>query len=461
MSMNKAGIRKASFNTMQIIALGFLGVILLGTVLLWMPFSNQTPITFVDALFTAVSAVCVTGLVTITPAVQFTVVGKVILLLLIQIGGLGVIACTVAFFLILRKKITVKERVMIQQAYGLDTLSGMVTFIIGILKGTFFVEGIGAVCYAFYFVPKYEWKKGIAYSIFHAVSAFCNAGIDILGDSSFTEMSTSPVINFTTMGLVILGGLGFLVWYDVIRNTRKTIADKMPWKRLFTRLQLQSKVALTMTGVLLLVGFFSFLLLEYQNPQTLGGMSFGEKLMAAGFQSMTTRTAGFASVPQSALTEGSRLLGCILMFIGGSPGGTAGGVKTASVAMLLLTCTAVLRGRKDTECFGRKIAPAIVRSGITMITVTFLFWFCGVTALTILEPGTDFLNIMYEVTSAMATVGLTADLTANLTRASQVVLMILMYAGRIGPLTMALIFAGKAKMSSHLRDLPEKRIMLG
>lgn len=446
---------------MQIVALGFLGVILLGAVLLWMPFSNQTPIAFMDALFTSVTAVCVTGLVTIVPAAQFTAAGKIILLLLIQIGGLGVIACTMAFFLILRRKITMKERVLIQQSYGLDTLTGMVQFIIRILKGTFLVEGAGAVLYSLYFVPRYGLGKGIAFGIFHAVSAFCNAGIDILGSSSFMELSASPLINITTMGLIILSGLGFMVWYDIIRNTRETLKNKLPRRRLFTRLQLQSKVVLVMTAGLLLLGFFGFLLLEYRNPQTFGNLTFGQKLMAAGFQSVTTRTAGFAGVSQSGLTPGSKLLGCMLMFVGGSPGGTAGGVKTTTVAMLLLTCLAVLRGYKDTECFGRKIEVSVVRSGITIITVTFLFWLLGVTALTILEPGVDFLDLMYEVTSAMATVGLTADLTPNLTRASQAVLMILMYIGRIGPITMALVLTGKAKMSSQLRELPEKRIMIG
>lgn len=459
--MNKKSIRKVSFNTMQIIALGFLGVILLGAVLLWMPFSNQTPIAFFDALFTSVTAVCVTGLVTVVPAAQFTTMGKVILLILIQIGGLGVIACTIAFFLILRRRITMKERIMIQQSYGLDTLSGMVQFVIGILKGTFFVEGIGALLYSFYFVPRYGLGKGIAFGIFHAVSAFCNAGIDILGDSSFLEVSASPLISFTTMGLIILSGLGFMVWYDVLRNVRESLKNRMPYVRIFTRLHLQSKVVLVMTAGLLLLGFFGFLLLEYRNPQTLGNMTFGQKLMAAGFQSVTTRTAGFAGVSQSALTSGSKLLGCILMFVGGSPSGTAGGVKTTTVAMLLLTCLAVLRGHKDTECFGRKIEVSVVRSGITIITVTILFWLAGVTALTVLEPEIDFLDIMYEVTSAMATVGLTADLTPNLTRASQAVLMVLMYAGRIGPVTMALVFTGKVKKSAQLRELPEKRIMIG
>lgn len=459
--MKSKSLRKISLNTMQRIAVGFLGVILLGAILLWLPISNEKPIAFADALFTAVSAVCVTGLVTITPAVQFTVFGKGILLALIQVGGLGVIACMFAFFLLIKKKITLKERVVIQQTYNLDTLSGLVRFIIRILRGTFFVEGIGAVLYSLKFIPQFGLIKGICYSVFHAVSAFCNAGIDILGSSSYMGYVKSPIINFTTMFLIVIGGLGFTVWHDIYTNTKKVIFDRQPARRLFTRLKLQTKIVLAMTFVLLMAGFLGFFILEYKNIDTMGGLNFGQKLMASGFQSVTTRTAGFASVSQEGLTSGSKLLACILMFVGGSPAGTAGGVKTTTIAMLLLTCVGVIKGKKDTECFGRKIEPSIVRSGIAIILLTFLFWLSGVILITVLEPKVDFLRIMYEVTSALATVGLTADLTPDLCRASQAVLMILMYVGRIGPITMALVFAGRADTAVQLRDLPEKRIMLG
>lgn len=453
--------RRLRLSTIQIVALGFLGVILIGAFLLWLPPCNQRPIPFLDALFTAVTSVCVTGLVTVVPAQQFTFLGKCILLLLIQIGGLGIIACTSAFFLILGKRISMKGRIIIQQAYGLDTLSGMVRFMIRVLKGTFVVEGIGAILFAFQFVPEYGWKRGIGYSIFHSISAFCNAGIDLLGDSSFLKYTTNPLVNFTCFFLVILSGLGFPVWYDIYQNTIHTFRENMPRKRLFTKLSTQSKLVLTMTGLLLLLGTFGFLLFEYTNPKTMADLSFPQKLMAATFQSVTTRTAGFASISQSGLTESSRLLGCILMFVGGSPAGTAGGVKTTTVAMLLLTVLCVLRGKKDTECFGRKIDASLVRSGITIVLLTFTFWLCGVSLLTILEPDVDFLNLMYEAMSAMATVGLTADLTPSLSQGSHIVLIVLMYIGRIGPLTMALLFSGKADKASQFRELPEKKIMIG
>lgn len=453
--------KKTCLDPMQKIALGFLGVILLGGVLLWLPISNHVPIKFIDALFTSVSAVCVTGLVTITPAVQFTAFGKGILLVLIQIGGLGVIACTVAFFLIIKKKITMRERMMIQQGYNLDTLTGMVQFIIRILKGTFLVEGIGAFLYCFKFIPQFGFSRGIFYAIFHSISAFCNAGIDLIGTSSFIQYIRSPLISFTTMFLIIMGGLGFTVWYDIMHNSVKVFSEHLPLKRLFTRLKLQSKIVLCMTFLLIFIGTVGVFLLEYNNPMTIGKLSVGQKLMASSFQSVTTRTAGFATMSQNGLTQGTKLLSCILMFIGGSPGGTAGGVKTTTAAMVVLTCICVIKGRKETECFKRKLDASIVRSGVAIITLTFLFWLSGVTLLTILEPGKDFLKLMYEATSALATVGLSADLTASLGRASHIVLMVLMYVGRIGPITMALVFAGKVKCVEQLRDLPEEKIMLG
>ena len=453
--------RKVRLSTMQIIALGFFGVIFLGGLILWLPVCNQKPIAFLDALFTSVTSVCVTGLVTVVPAEQFTLLGKVVVLILIQIGGLGVIACTAAFFLLLRKRITMKGRIMIQQAYGLDTLSGMVRFVIRILKGTFLVEGIGAVLFAIKFVPEFGAARGIWYGVFHSVSAFCNAGIDIIGDSSFIRYVDSPLVNFTTMFLIVMGGLGFPVWYDVITTVRQEGAKKVPRRRFLTRLGLQSKIVLTMTAFLILAGALGFFVLEFNNPDTIGSLSVPEKAMASAFQSVTTRTAGYASVPQSGLTDSSKMLGCILMFIGGSPAGTAGGIKTTTAAMLLLTAASVLRGRRDTECFGRKLENGVVRSGITIMLLTFLFWLAGVTALSVFEPGKDFIDLMYEASSAIGTVGLTADLTPQLTTASHVVLMSMMYVGRIGPVTMALVFAGKADKSAQFRELPEKKIMLG
>lgn len=450
------------WNTMQILVLGFLGVILLGGILLWLPICNQKPIAFLDALFTSTTSVCVTGLVTITPASQFTLLGKIILLLLIQIGGLGVIACATSFFLILKKKITVRERVVIQQTYNMDTLGGMVGMVRRVIFGTLIVEGCGAVLYAVQFVPEYGVVKGIWYSVFHAVSAFCNAGIDILGSTSFMKYAYNPVINITTMLLIILSGIGFMVWHDVITNGKRIYKKEVPKKWWFTRLKLHSKIAIVTTLVLLAAGTLFIFCMEYNNPETLKGMPLGNKIMAAMFQSVTTRTAGFATVSQSGLYTESKLLSSILMFVGGSPGGTAGGVKTTTIAMLVLTCITVIKGRRDTECFGRRIAYDNFRTGFTVVMLAALVFITGTTAVTIFEPeSVPFISIIYETASAIGTVGLTADLTPNLSRASQAVIMVMMYLGRLGPLTFALVFGGKAHVRDNIRELPERRIMVG
>lgn len=459
--MEYSSLKKIRFSTMQLLAMGFIGTILIGGVLLSLPICNTQPIRFIDALFTSTSAVCVTGLVTVVPAVQFTLFGKVILLILIQIGGLGVIACVTGFFIILKRKITVRERVIIQESYNLNTLSGMVSFVLKIIKGTFLMESIGAVLFSFTFIPEFGVVKGIAYSVFHSVSAFCNAGIDILGDGSFTGYVGNPIVNLTTMMLIVAGGIGFTVWNDLIGNFRKVRAKKLTWNRFFTRLSLHSKIVITMTGLLIVVGTVFMFVLEYHNTETIGNLPLGEKVMASAFHSVSTRTAGFATVSQDGLTSGSKFLSCILMFIGGSPAGTAGGVKTTTAAMLILTCMTVVYGKRDTECFGRRIPVENFRTGFAVVMLAILFLTTGVTMLTILEPGKDFLNLLYEAVSAIGTVGLSANLTPSLSFGSKIVIMGLMYVGRLGPITVALVFGGKRNPKELVRVLPEKRIMVG
>lgn len=446
---------------MQKIALGFFGVILIGGVLLWLPICNTKPIAFIDALFTSVTAVCVTGLVTITPATQFTLIGKLILLLLIQIGGLGVLACTMGFMIILKRQITVRTRVMIQEAYNMDSLSGMVRFMLRVIKGTFFVEGVGAILYATTFVPKYGWVRGVWYSVFHAISAFCNAGIDILDSDSLTPYVTNPVINFTTMFLIVAGGLGFIVWYEAGENFRKTVKNHLPITRIFTRLTIHARIVIIMTVLLLTFGTVVIFALEYRNPETIANLSLGQKVMASMFQSVTLRTAGFATISQSGMMPATKFFNCILMVIGGSPGGTAGGIKTTTVALLLLTCISEIRGKGKTECMGARIAVPVVRTAIVITMITVAFLFVGVMGITILEPGKNFLDILYEGSSAIGTVGLTADLTSSLSRGSHIILMIMMYVGRIGPITMALVLGGKNDKMANLVDLPVKRVMVG
>lgn len=454
--------RSVRWNTLRITAAGFLSIIFLGGVLLYLPVSNNGPIAFMDALFTSVSAVCVTGLVTITPASQFTLFGKIILLLLIQIGGLGVIACAVLFFFLLRRKITVRERVVLEETYGTGRLGGIVRTVRRVIMGTLFVEGCGAALYAFQFVPEYGFLRGIWYSVFHAVSAFCNAGIDILGENSLAGYVVNPAVNLTTILLIILSGIGFTVWFDVIENVKRLIHREVPGRWWFTRLRLHSKLAIIVTLILILSGTVFIFFFEFHNPDTIGNMSVGQKAMASLFQSVTTRTAGFYTFSQGALHEETKLFCAILMFIGGSPGGTAGGVKTTTFAMLFLSCLTFIRGGSDTECMGRKISVANFRTGFCVVMVAFTAFIAGTLAILFVEPDSiPMINVIYETASAVGTVGLTADLTPHLHRISQVILMVMMYIGRLGPLTLVLTFAGKSHPRDKIRSLPNEQIMVG
>ena len=449
-------------NTVRITAVGFLCIIILGAVLLYLPISNEKPIAFADAMFSSVSAVCVTGLMTVTSATQFTLFGKIVLLILIQIGGLGVIACATAFFIIARRQITVRDRIVIQESYGMYTFGGMVDMVKKILLGTLVVEGLGAISYMFQFIPRYGVPRGIGYSLFHAISAFCNAGIDILGDSSLAEFVVDPGVNITTILLIIVSGIGFPVWIDLIENGKRLYHNEVPKRWWFTRLKLHSKLAILTTLFLILCGATFIFISEYHNPGTIGNMSLGNKIMASLFQSVTTRTAGFYTFSQGAMYEESKIFCCILMFIGGSPGGTAGGVKTTTIAMLVIACITFVRGGNDMECMGRKISFANFRTGFCVVMVAFSAFVAGTIGILIVEPDSiPLVNILYETASAIGTVGLSADLTPNLHRASQVILMVMMYMGRLGPLTLALLFAGKTNPRDRIRSLPEEKIMIG
>ncbi len=453
--------KKLRLSTMQMIVFGFMAVILVGALLLWLPISNVGgEIKFIDALFSATSAVCVTGLMTVVPATQFTVFGKVVLLCLIQVGGLGVVCCAMMFFIIIGKRITVKERVIIQESYNLDTLSGLVHMIIRIIKITIIVELAGSVLFAFQFIPEYGVMKGITYSLFHSISAFCNAGIDLIGGDSFISYTLNPIVNFTTMGLIIIGGLGFPVWIDLKKNLDLYRKDKFELRKFPRKLQLHSQIAIVVTLILITSGTVLFLVLEWSNPDTLGALEPMQKLMAALFQSVTTRTAGFSTINQALLNDETAFLTCIFMFIGGSPAGTAGGVKTTTVFMLFLTCRAIVRGGKDTECFGKRVSEENIKTGISIILIAVSALLTGIIVMCVFEDFA-FIDIVYEVSSALGTVGLTRGITPHLDVVGKCVDMVLMYIGRLGPITMALAFGYRRNSVLNMRELPTKRLIVG
>ena len=453
--------RRAKWNTVRIISIGFFGVILLGSLLLWLPFSNHQPIRYIDALFTAVTCVCVTGLVTVVPAAQFTVAGKVILLILIQIGGLGIIACVTAFFFLLRRQITVRERMVIQETYNADSIGGIVGMVRRILIGTFTVEGVGALFYAVQFVPEYGLLRGIRYSIFHSVSAFCNAGIDLLGDNSLADYVTNPLLNFTTISLIIASGLGFTVWWDLGKRFKLIFQKKLSFGRFYRTLHLQSKIVLVTTGILLVGGTFLIFLFEYDNPASIGKLTLGQKLMASLFQAVTTRTAGFFTVDQAAFTNGTAMLCLFLMLIGGSPMGTAGGIKTTTLAVLVLSIITNLRGKKDVEVCGRKIRSSYVRSALVVAGMAVSVLFVSLLAFFAVMPDAPFIDVLYELTSAVGTVGLSRGLTSVLNTPAKWIVIFTMYIGRIGPLTLGAAVVSRAQKKSEKVHLAEENIMIG
>lgn len=446
----------------QIMMAGFAALIFCGSILLSLPICNADGrwLNYLDALFTSCTAVCVTGLVTIVPAVQFSLLGKIVLLILIQLGGFGIIVCTMGIFLILRRQITIRDRVILQEGFNLTTMRGLVRLLRYVIRGTFLVEGVGALFYSIQFVPEYGFWRGIWYSVFHAVSAFCNAGIDLLGETSLEVYQTNPLINLTTIVLILLSGLGFLVWQDLLNTARCILKKKDTLRRCLHKMRLQTKLAVIMTIVLFAGGTLVIFCMEYSNPETLGTLSFGQKWMAAMFQSTTTRTAGFFTIPQGLLREQTKLFSCILMFIGGSPGGTAGGIKTTTAAVLLLTCWSVLKGVQDTEIMGRKIRANAVSTAFSIFTVSFLALLVGTLAIVTFEQA-DLTDALYEVASAVATVGLSVGITSSLGAAGKLILILLMYLGRIGPVTMAILFADKLGKRRIKRKLPEEQIMVG
>ena len=448
--------------TERIMMTGFGVVIILGTLLLCLPVSSASGkgVYWLDALFTATTSVCVTGLVTVPTATTWSVFGKIVILGLIQFGGLGIMACMIMIFLVLRRKISLQSRKLIQDTYNLPVLKGSVGIVRRLLIGTAVVEIAGAICYSFWFVPHYGLWRGIGYSIFHSISAFCNAGIDLVGESSFAPFVTNPLINVTTMGLIILSGLGFPVWWEVIEHVQDLLRGKRTRKNFIREFTLHTKLVLTTTVILITGGALLILLLDWNHTGSLGDLKPGEKVMAAFFQSITTRTAGFETIPQKNFTDGSAMVSMILMFIGGCPGGTAGGIKTTTVAILYLTCWSVLKGTEDTECFRRRMPAANVRTAFSVLTVAGTAVLTGTMMILVLEH-TGLIPAFYEVVSAVGTVGLTAGLTPVLTTAGKLVIIVLMYMGRLSPVTLALLFASRYKKHGKGRKLPEERIMVG
>ncbi len=400
---------------------------------------------FLTALFTSTTSVCVTGLVVEVTATHWSLLGHVIILCLIQIGGLGIIAVTMGCMLVMRRQIGLRDRLLLGDAFNLSTASDLVPFLRRVIGGTFFVEGLGAIGYLFVFVPEYG-AKGIWYSVFHAVSAFCNAGIDLLGPDSLLPYANNVWMNIVTMLLIVMGGIGFIVWWDILDVIRR--ARRASYRmNVATHLKLHTKVVLVTTAILLFGGAILFAMIEWNNPETLGTMRAGEKLMAALFQSVTARTAGFCTISQSGLRGASVLTMLVLMTIGGSPGSTAGGVKTATVALLTYAAMCTVKGQEEVVAFHKRISPRSVRKAWTVLSISLMIALVG-TALLMQVCDATLEDALYEVFSAVGTVGISRGLTSQLNEAGRVIIIICMYLGRIGPISMAIAFSRKKPENS-------------
>ena len=440
------------FSQAQTIALGFFIVILTGTLLLMLPFASRDgqSIGFIPALFTASSATCVTGLVVVDTYTHWTLFGQLVIITLIQIGGLGFVTIGVLFAMALNRNIDLKQRTLIRESVNSIQLGGVVKLVRKIFMGTIMFELAGAVILSIFFVPRLGLLRGIYYGVFHSISAFCNAGFDLMGYkalySSFTAEYDSIIINVTITSLIVIGGIGFIVWDDISKHGLH-----------FKKYMLHTKIVLSTTAFLIFGGAFLFYIFERNN--LMADMSVKGKILSSLFSSVTARTAGFNTIDTASLTSSSKLLTIILMFIGGSPGSTAGGVKTTTVSTIIFYVWSNLRSGNDCNIFKRRINDATVKKAGVIICINLMLGLAGTLAICHLQNNALISDVLFEVYSAIGTVGMSTGITRELTDASRIIISLLMYCGRVGSMTFALAFTER-KSAAHI-SLPEEKITVG
>lgn len=450
--MDSAKTRR--YNPSQILVFGSAFIILIGTLLLMTPYATESgePLSPTDALFTATSAVCVTGLVVRDTATTFSTFGELVILVLIQIGGLGLMTFTTLIAILLGKRISVKERLILREAMDQLNLAGIVKLVLYVLIITAVIEGIGSFLLALRWVPEWGWEKGIYYSVFHAISAFNNAGFDLFGEErqfgSLTLYATDPAVNLVVISLVLLGSLGFVVILELMQYRRSR------------RLSLHSKLVLAVTGMLVLIGTVLFLLFEWGNPDTLGPLSVPGKVLAGLFQMAATRTSGFLTLDAASLYPSTQFLMILLMFVGGAPNSTAGGIKITTFAVILLAVWGMMRGRDDVVVFHRRIPHHQVYKALT-VTVMSLTLVVIVTVLLLVSGNNHahFLGALYEAFSAFAINGSSLGLTSRLTAVEKILLVLTMFWGRLGPVT--LVYAISRRMTKPPYRYPEEQPLIG
>ena len=450
--ISEAKIDRSRLTSTQTIALGFLLAIFLGALLLMIPAATAggEKTGFITALFTATTSICVTGLVVVDTFSHWSLFGQIIILILIQIGGFGVIALYSAIVMLLKKNFSLRTRLLIQDYYNLDSIHGLIKFLIRVIQDTLIVEGVGALLYSFVFVPRFGFFKGVWISIFNSVSAFCNAGMDVIGANSLIDYKDNIPVNLITMSLIILGGIGYVVWFDFIENLKLSISRRYSIRTFWKKLGEHSKLVINLTLFFIISGTLLVLLFEWNNPKTIGNLSIGGKILASVFQSVTFRTAGFATVPQESLTASTCMVGCIYMFIGGSPVGTAGGVKTVTIFVLLLNTFSFIRNRTEPVVFSRAVSDKLISKASAIVMSNLLLTL--VLLMTLIQVSkVPALPAAFEMFSATGTVGLSRALTSTLNVPGKIVEMIGMYAGRIGPISMALFFSTKRSDKNDIR----------
>ena len=445
--------RPKQLSATKIIAITFAAIILLGAGLLTLPAASRSGVScgFRPALFTATSATCVTGLVLYDTWTQWSGFGQVVIISLIQIGGLGFMSAATLFVFFLRKRIGMKQRLVMAQALSVSDMDGIVRLQKTVLIGSFAVEGIGALILFFRFLPEYGAVTALKWGVFHAVSAFCNAGFDIFGcitpGVSLMEFQSDPVVLLTLGALVVVGGLGFLVWQEIAQQ------------RSFRKCSVYTRLVLVTTSSLLLAGWVLTCLLEWNNPDTLGSMSPGGKLLNGLFQSITLRTAGFASIDQALLTESGKAVSIVLMLIGGSSGSTAGGLKTVTFVVLVLFMATRARGRDTVSVYRRSIPKGQVLDAMTIAFIMISLAAFGGIFISATSP-VGFTDALYESISALATVGLTAGATASLSIPAQLLMIVYMYFGRVGVLTISMGFLMGDRAEERFR-YAETNLLIG
>jgi trk system potassium uptake protein len=452
---SKKGTGFISMSPPRIILLGFGSLILLGTILLLLPAassSNQSA-GILTALFTATSAVCVTGLVVVDTATAWSSFGQIVIIVLIQIGALGIMSMATLFSLVVGRKMGLKERLLIRESLNEFSLSGVVRMLRNILIATIAIETVGALLLSIRLIPLFGVKDGITKSIFHSVSAFCNAGFDIFGtvDNKFASLSSftdEPAVLLTISALFITGGLGFIVWRDAVKAKR------------FSELMLHTRVVLLATAFLIVFGTILVFLLENNNSATLGNMPFFTKLLNSFFHSVTPRTAGFNTLPIDRMTDSSKFLTLILMFIGAAPGSTGGGVKLTTISIVIYTVIAYIRGREEINMMGRRIPDHLLKKSLSIVTLSLALVIATTLVLLINNEG-SFMETLFEATSAFGTVGLSTGITPGLNTISRLAIIVTMFLGRVGPVSAAIALALSHNRGRTLYKFPEGKITVG